>query len=722
MKQEDAEIQQEVLINTYAYPDVQQMEKKQLFHWAIFVVSLAAIVCLYMLQVRRQVYQIALFRSIGITKKQLRILIFFETALLGFPAAVLGSITGALGTWCLVKVLLRQKNAVFVLDIPVVSLVLFFTLWIIALAGMRILVLQMGTWCLVKVLLRQKNAVFVLDIPVVSLVLFFTLWIIALAGMRILVLQMALKQPLTGRFEIQQVKKQKVNRMKGVLLAGLSVSMAGIVIFVCMEAFPIFYKREINEKSRSYSINALENPFACIPKEELSNIKAIPGVSKIDAQLVENCELRFEDMEENDFFQAVRENSEDTQPVLLNMIDGAGNKKIIDYPNGLGVSIYGIPEERMETLPHAEQVNKEAFRQGKQVIIIFSTDVDGNLVYGGKSYTEAGIKAGDEIELNFYGFPVGERIERKASDVSIVGNMTAKVGAVIKVNREKSAYDPLLFTGKPYMVLCSYESLKETLENAKEGYELGFNKTGTELGYNSLDIYTSESAGYLSTDFIVADLCEQYEMNLRNEREMITASVQEAEREFFLLFFGGVCIILILLLTVCNILAFDYENQKRKIGVLKALGMSKRQLQNRLRRNSLKTAVFSVLCGWGVYGVWILGNVWKQQRYLQQEFQEMRSFSQVLQQQIEGMKIFGIGGFEVYGVWILGNVWKQQRYLQQEFQEMRSFSQVLQQQIEGMKIFGIGGFEAFWISAAAFLAVFLMLYLPKRRLKNAKLF
>lgn len=162
LKQEDAEIQQEVLINTYAYPDVQEMEKKQLFHWAIFVVSLAAIVCLYMLQVRRQVYQIALFRSIGITKKQLRILIFFETALLGFPAAVLGSITGALGTWCLVKVLLRQKNAVFVLDIPVVSLVLFFTLWIIALAGMRILVLQM-----------------------------------------------ALKQPLTGRFEIQQVKSRR---------------------------------------------------------------------------------------------------------------------------------------------------------------------------------------------------------------------------------------------------------------------------------------------------------------------------------------------------------------------------------------------------------------------------------------------------------------------------------------------------------------------------------
>ena len=79
-------------------------------------------------------------------------------------------------------------------------------------------------------------------------------------------------------------------------------------------------------------------------------------------------------------------------------------KKIIDYPNGLGVSIYGIPEERMETLPHAEQVNKEAFRQGKQVIIIFSTDVDGNLVYGGKSYTKAGIKAGDEIELNFLWF------------------------------------------------------------------------------------------------------------------------------------------------------------------------------------------------------------------------------------------------------------------------------------------------------------------------------
>ena len=78
LKQEDAEIQQEVLINTYAYPDVQQMEKKQLFHWAIFIVSLVAIVCLYMLQVRRQVYQIALFRSIGITKKQFTNFDFFR--------------------------------------------------------------------------------------------------------------------------------------------------------------------------------------------------------------------------------------------------------------------------------------------------------------------------------------------------------------------------------------------------------------------------------------------------------------------------------------------------------------------------------------------------------------------------------------------------------------------------------------------------------------------
>ena len=38
----------------------------------------------------------------------------------------------------------------------------------------------------------------------------------------------------------------------------------------------------------------------------------------------------------------------------------------------------------------------------------------------------------------------------------------------------------------------------------------------------------------------MADLCEQYEMNLRNEREMITASVQEAEREFLAVFWRSV--------------------------------------------------------------------------------------------------------------------------------------------------------------------------------------
>ena len=62
------------------------------------------------MQMQKQIRQIALFRSIGVTKRQLRQMQIFEMLFICIPSVALGILFGAGGTWLLLRTALFKKR------------------------------------------------------------------------------------------------------------------------------------------------------------------------------------------------------------------------------------------------------------------------------------------------------------------------------------------------------------------------------------------------------------------------------------------------------------------------------------------------------------------------------------------------------------------------------------------------------------------------------------
>lgn len=77
----------------------------------IFAVTLLAVVCVNIMQMQKQIRQIALFRSIGVTKRQLRQMQIFEMLFICIPSVALGILLGAGGTWLLLRTALFKNGA-----------------------------------------------------------------------------------------------------------------------------------------------------------------------------------------------------------------------------------------------------------------------------------------------------------------------------------------------------------------------------------------------------------------------------------------------------------------------------------------------------------------------------------------------------------------------------------------------------------------------------------
>lgn len=102
----------------------------------IFVTAGIAVVCIYSVRIKKQIQQIALFRSIGITKKQLRLLIFYETICLALPAIIIGFFCGCAETWLALR-FLSGMNERIIIKVPYPALGFLFFLLILEIVAVR---------------------------------------------------------------------------------------------------------------------------------------------------------------------------------------------------------------------------------------------------------------------------------------------------------------------------------------------------------------------------------------------------------------------------------------------------------------------------------------------------------------------------------------------------------------------------------------------------------
>ncbi|MCD8230218.1 MAG: ABC transporter permease [Clostridiales bacterium] len=356
-------------VNQAAYGDVQDAVYNTAYTVMILAVTLLSVLCLYLISFEGEVRRIALFRSIGITKKQLCTMLFYETAFLSVPAMALGAAAGSVGTWLFLHVALRSVTSSAYMEVPI------------------------G-----KVLVAA------------------VLWLIGVFAARLAVYAAALRQPLTGRMYRAHKKIKRNRRMKNGMVVMLSALFCGTAVFTVLESlYPLSQIRFWGQRP-SYlihagdavaSVSAGESP-QLITDEIFNDLSGIPGVTETIPVATLDAHLQFTGMEDIALVSDLTEMEK-------------------EQGNGITCRIFAVQEEYWEDFFSLEEtgIDTDAFRAGEEVILAFPADLDGEVNWQGQQYADTGITADRSVNISLSGYAVdGSEIGRKKE----IGNISITVG------------------------------------------------------------------------------------------------------------------------------------------------------------------------------------------------------------------------------------------------------------------------------------------------------
>lgn len=278
--------------NTFAYSSLSEKADYYLYLALILLTTVLAVICVYFVQMQEQLRSIALFRSIGGTKRQLIGLLFYETMCMVVPCICLGTIIGSVGLWGIFKVFINVSFTDFRIFIPVFA---FFLVTLLCLGA-----------------------------------IFFC---------RLLVLYFAMKQPLTGKITMSGKMGKRYSGIKKASLTLLAGMFSTVMLFVMMESIPELFEKRWVEKESSYRIYAAEKT---ISEEEVKVLEELPGITKVLPHGEMVGELSFENMEKVPLASACKENKNKNQPIFMEHQNVDGTLEYMSFPRGIGVRVIGI--------------------------------------------------------------------------------------------------------------------------------------------------------------------------------------------------------------------------------------------------------------------------------------------------------------------------------------------------------------------------------------------
>lgn len=278
---------------------------------------------------------------------------------------------------------------------------------------------------------------------------------------------------------------------------------------------------------------------------ETNLIKQVPGVARVDGFGEMEIWLSFDGMEE--------------QTVWIYAIDEKGWTETFDFSK-----------------------IKEDFHNGELVILCFPA-----------SSEEEYILPKNQITLKVYN-NAGEYLAASKTDAFIM-----QVPEMV-MNRA------LAGLWEPYTIFCSESYLKQLLASMEEGQRWDKYIAGEEFGYDRVYVGVDLNSDYLSTDVAMADLCKENELTCDNRRQQFQSLVQENVQALILLYASGICIALVVLLILASALSLEAEQEKRQFGILRAIGMSKRQMRKKLFTKALMRSLTAVVIGWMLYGGYLI--------------------------------------------------------------------------------------------------------------------
>ena len=511
----------------------------------ILVIALLAVVAVYLLELQSDVRRVVRLRSIGASKTQIRRLLLLETVLLAVPAVALGTALGAAGTVGLLRLLVFSGSVEIVVDIP---------------------------WSAVAAALA--------------------LWIFGVGLMRLLTFQLAVRTPMTGRMVLETKQRRRVHKLQRVFAWGLSMALCLVATYSILEYQLPWVLYTYYSGQHAYSVYRTESSplFAAgevpgvMTAEETELLLEIPGVTGQMGITCLSCRLRGETVEEQD--------------AQVYVVDAAQWMERNGAPFFDGVDLDAYRRGELAVLVVAVQQDGTAY---------FTTEIqeknaEGETVYSYET-TEAEVTAaaGDTLELALAAVlreeaDGGESMQAQTLQIPTV------VGAVAEYGYGSEQNFGLPFGANDlYSVLVSPGYIQRVLDTLPEGSQLGPYWAGGLMGFEELYLFADANAEYLFTDNAVAQLARRYQLGIGIFRTMYAADIQGYLQTMLTLAGTGVCVGLIAALLLFSTLELEAQRERRRYGILRALGMSRRQQNLALARQAALQAVTAIAVSCGVY-------------------------------------------------------------------------------------------------------------------------
>lgn len=559
-----------LVVNTYA--GGQDAMGKLLLYvilGTIFVVAVYAVFQTFTTQMKKRTRRICLLKGIGATKKQIAYTIRKEAVLLlrfAFPVGVLtGSIGGILSIFLIGRI--QQRQICISCNIP---------LFIIS-------------------LLLGIVAVF--------------------AGM-LIPLRKAAGVPLVGSFQVQAPKKKKKRRKRNkrrqtffsITMRHQSANKAGMFlsvgmamfsgILVSLSIFTIFFQfneyRYHEKNTPQYQVNEIkgeENP-------DLRKVNAISGVRCSIGQWIVPVSLSYKKMSESPIFQDRKKEWEVYRKELND-----SEEAFEEFPEVTELCIEdSVNPEVYQAIYNATEENNgeaEAFQKGEQVLVYvpdyrYETKADVerlNGLYGissdeSEEYLESKEK---EKKMTFAGSCYLKRKYKRDRSLKVGDTITLKTENGKKVQKKVggilrySTSCPYIYAQQPYTIFASS----------------GIGKEFCQGTYYDVDVYTDKNATYEATDKKVASVFQNCEWsNYHTEQQEM---YERAVYSSVLIGILGVCAILIALFIQYNNVKSKLGQEEKRIGILRSMGVTKKQMRSAYFAEGMLYALAAVLAGGAVF-------------------------------------------------------------------------------------------------------------------------
>ncbi len=540
-----------VTINSVVGMEEEAAETNMVYLALILAITILAVVMIYILQMQSEVKRIVRFRSIGGSKWQLRFLILIETLMLAVPAIILGIGLGFLGIQGLLKLSVFTGSTNIIVSIP---------------------------WN--------------------YLLMALILWLVGILAVRMITFQVALATPLTGRMGMQRNKTRLLFWFRRALIMLMATIMCISIVFTTVNiAEPL---SEYNYWSSQWSY------YLCRYKGYSNKASfSFPDLSDYEDELLSIDGIN--DFVGLDHFFALTtdSNGNNLSAVVITM-DWDDLQKYVDttgvdqdaYENGESVIIQAVSNSNEITTLPSESSN-------------ITISIDYEYI---DNYDDSRSKSPALSESNL------------ESDGLV--SVSANIGAVQVVESNETLISQIQYdlSGEfslskySYFVITALPVLQDIVDQIPEGTvwwidSWNFLRGQQEVGYTEAFVYTNMKAGNLGTDTFVTNLISEITQTvttdykvayseyyqLYNYREINYANAQIYLQSVIMTLVSGVCIAVVVLLILVSTLRLETESEKKRYGILQAIGMSRRQRNFEIIRRSLVRSFVAVSLAVGVY-------------------------------------------------------------------------------------------------------------------------